>query len=369
MDNIATPDISFDQAGICSYCQRFARLHKDDLSARHGTSTTGISELADRIRGTGSAKYDCIIGVSGGVDSTYIALLAKQVGLSPLAVHFDNGWNSELAVKNIENIISKLGIDLHTHVVDWAEFRDLQLSYLKASVIDIEATSDHGIFATLYYAAKEFGIQHILSGVNVATESILPYSWIHPKLDHINIRAIHKKFGTRPLKTFPLLDFRMKRWITKSGIETIHALDLIDYDREKAEAAIINELDWRPYGGKHYESIFTRFYQGYILPTKFGIDKRKAHLSNLICSGQLTRENALRELSKPAYAELQYIEDRAFVLKKFGLSDMEFDSIMEIPRQAHRDFDFEGSVFHRHPALKPFRPIWRKMKPLFASAS
>jgi N-acetyl sugar amidotransferase len=363
LDGVNNPDFSLDLSGLCSFCNQFDCEHQPYLQEVKNGGREKYLRILDQIRKDGRGKpYDCLIGVSGGVDSTYIAWLTKEVGLRPLAVHFDNGWNSELAVKNIENIINRLGIDLETVVVDWLEFRDLQLSYLKASVVDVEVPTDHGIFTTLFRVARRFGIRYILSGVNSATEAILPYSWIHPKLDHINLLAIHKAFGTQTLKTFPVADFRLKRWIRTSGLQEIRILDLIDFRKAEAEELIKRELDWRPYGGKHYESIFTRFYQGYILPEKFGIDKRKAHLSNLICSGQMTRDEGIAELAKPIYPQGLLLEDMEFALKKFNLTEAEFGEIMQRPRKAHRDFDFEGSIFHRFTPLKLLRPLWRKLK-------
>jgi N-acetyl sugar amidotransferase len=361
LDAINNPDFSLDNSGLCSFCHQFDREHRPILQKLENGDRGEYLRIIEQIRKDGRVnRYDCLIGVSGGVDSTYIAWLTKEVGLRPLAVHFDNGWNSELAVKNIENLAVKLGIDLETVVVDWLEFRDLQLAYLKASVVDVEVPTDHGIFTTLYRVARRFGIRYILSGVNSATEAILPYSWIHPKLDHINLLAIHKAFGTQPLKTFPVADFSLKGWIRRSGLREVRILDLIDYRKAEAEKIIKRELDWHPYGGKHYESIFTRFYQGYILPEKFGIDKRKAHLSNLICSGQMTRDEGILELSRPIYPPGLLLEDMDFALKKFGLTEAEFFEIMQYPRKAHRDFDFEGSSFHRFPLLKLLRPLWHK---------
>jgi N-acetyl sugar amidotransferase len=304
------------------------------------------------------------MGLSGGLDSTYMALQAKKLGLRPLVVHFDNGWNSECAANNIENILNKLDFNLYTLVVNWDEFKDLQLSYLKASVIDIEAITDHAISATLYKLAVKHGIKYILSGENIATEAVIPSHWVHRKSDHINIKAIHKKFGKIPLKTFPLMGFREKRGIRKSGIQTVRLLNLMPYEKKEAKRAVTRELGWKDYGGKHYESVFTRFYQGYILPVKFGIDKRKAHLSNLICSGQLTREEALSEMAKPPYdTELLKI-DKDFVLKKLGLSHEEFENIMRLPVRSHKDFPYEGPLYYRYPFLMPLRFLrdWLRKK-------
>jgi hypothetical protein len=282
-----------------------------------------------------------------------------------LAVHFDNGWNSELAVMNIENIITRLGLDLFTYVINWEEFRDLQIAYLKASVVDIEAITDHAIFATLYRLAGEKNIKHILSGTNIQTENTLPKSWIHPKSDHINIRSIHSRYGKVPLKTFPFMDAKVKRYYQQvKGIRSISVLNYLDYNKKRVKEKIQEELSWRDYGGKHYESVWTRFYQGYILPFKFKIDKRKAHLSDLIFSGQIAREQALEELTRPIYDPGQLKIDYEFVLKKLKLSNEEFEAIMKLPPRSHYDFDYEKPIDERYPLLRPVKKIYRTFFPV-----
>ncbi|HEY4062595.1 MAG TPA: N-acetyl sugar amidotransferase [Puia sp.] len=366
MDTISDPDIRFDANGVSNYYYQYQAIEKDWVfTGKEGEQK--LAEWVDRIKASGAGKkYDCITGVSGGVDSTYLVLMAKKLGLRPLIVHFDNGWNSELATKNIENIISKLGFDLYTLVVDWQEFRDLQLSYLKASVVDIEALTDHAIMGTLYRLAAMNDIKYILSGTNVVTEAILPRHWIWNKSDHENIKDIHKKFGKVPLKTYPLFTARQKRFdLVRKGIETAALLNYVPYNKTEVKATITAELDWRDYGGKHYESIFTRFYQGYILPVKFGIDKRKAHLSNLIFSGQITQEQALEELKSPAYDPAQLKEDYEFVLKKFNLSEEEFDRIMSVPRKEHSDYKTEMSIYEKYPWTKGLKPVGDIVKKIF----
>jgi N-acetyl sugar amidotransferase len=323
-----------------------------------------LQEIVSKIKQEGKGKqYDCITGISGGVDSTYLSLQAKKLGLRPLIVHFDNGWNSELAVKNIENIISKLGFDLYTLVVDWHEFKDIQLSYIKASVVDIEAVTDHAINGTIYRLANKYGLKYILSGNNIVTEHVLPAYWVFNKADDNNIKDIHKRFGTVPLKTFPFFSFKERRYYTHAkGMETIPLLNYMPYNKNEVKETIIRELGWRDYGGKHYESIFTRFYQGYILPAKFKIDKRKAHLSNLIFSGQITKEQALEELRRPIYDHQQFIQDREFVLKKLELTEAQFDELMRRPRREHKEFKYIKPVLEQYPFLKFFKPIWRLIK-------
>lgn len=365
MDTIADPDITFDENGISHYYYDYKKAE----AAKVITGEAGkqkLEDIAAEIKEAGrNQPYDCIMGLSGGVDSTYVALLAKQLGLRPLAVHFDNGWNSELSVMNIENIVNRLGFDLFTYVINWEEFRDLQLAYLKASVVDIEAITDHAIFATLNRLAGEKNIKYILSGTNVQTENTLPKSWIFPKTDHINIKSIHKAYGTVPLKTFPFMDAKVKRYyLTVKGVRSISVLNYVDYNKAHVKKVIQSELGWRDYGGKHYESIWTRFYQGYILPVKFGIDKRKAHLSDLIFSGQITKEEALAELQQPIYDAVQQKTDYEFVLKKLGLTAEEFEAMMRQPRRSHYDFDYEKPIDERYPLLKPVKFLYRKLFPV-----
>jgi len=364
MDNIADPDINFDDKGICNYYYEYRKAYAENVH-EDAEGERILQDLAAKIKEEGKGKqYDCIMGLSGGVDSTYVAYTAHRLGLRPLAIHFDNGWNSELAVKNIENIVSKLGFDLSTYVINWEEFKDLQIAYLKASVVDIEAITDHAIFATLYRLAGQNNIKYILSGTNVQTENTLPKTWIHPKSDHVNIQAIHKAFGKVPLKTFPFMDPKVKRYYLQvKGVHSISVLNNLPYNKKEVKSLIEEKLGWRDYGGKHYESIWTRFYQGYILPEKFKIDKRKAHLSDLIFGGQITKEEALEELARPMYDPQQFRQDYDFVLKKLGLTEQEFKAIMDAPPRSHYDFDYEMPIDKRYPILKPIKKIYRTIFP------
>lgn len=364
LDTFDDVNIVFDADGVCYYCHYYEEQKK--LLLKEGKEAEELMEKTiSSIKNYGKGKkYDCLIGVSGGVDSSYVAYLAHQKGLNALCVHFDNGWNSELAVMNIENIVNKLGFDLYTYVIDWEEFKDLQLAYLKASVVDIEVLTDHAIYGTMFKIAKDNDIKYVLGGHNVVTEGVLPYHWTYNKKDFVNIKAIHKQFGQRKLKTFPFLDKKMKSFIQTSGVEFVNYLNWVQFIKDDVKQVLQKELGWRDYGGKHYESIWTRFYQGYILPTKFHIDKRKAHLSALICSGQMTREKALEELNEPTYATAILKADKEFVLKKLDLTEAEFDKIMKLPVKDHREFEVEGSFFSYYPALKPLKPLWTKFKQL-----
>jgi len=360
MDTIADPDITFDEKGICNYYYEYQKAAKENVFTGEA-GIKNIEQLVEKIKEAGKGKpYDCIMGVSGGVDSTYVAYLAKKHGLRPLAVHFDNGWNSELAVKNIENLVSKLDIDLHTLVINWEEFKDIQLAYLKASVIDIEAVTDHAITGTISTLAKKYNIKYSLTGSNVVTEFVMPPSWTFNKSDHVNLQDIHKKFGTMPLKSYPIYNTYLKKYTHNViKMESVALLNSVPYNKQEIKDFIQKELAWRDYGGKHYESIFTKFYQAYILPVKFKVDKRKPHLSTLIFSGQITKQEALAELEKPLYDSNEFRHDYDFVLKKLGLTNNEFEDLMRLPVKDHRDYKTETSVYQRFPVLKLIRPLIR----------
>ena len=365
MDNIADNNIVFDENGVCNYYHEYFEKEKKHVK-KDEIGREFYTQKISQIKAAGKGKeYDCILGLSGGVDSSYLAYLAKKEGLRPLIVHFDNGWNSELAVKNIENIISILDFDLFTYVINWEEFKDLQRSYLKASVIDIEAITDHAIVATLYELAAKHKIKYSLSGFNIVTEGILPKAWVFNKLDAVNIKSIHKTYGSVPLKTFPFFDAFKKRYYSIAlKIESTPLLNYVNYNKAKVKELLKTELNWKDYGGKHYESVWTRFYQGYILPEKFNIDKRKAHLSTLICSNQMTKENALIELQAPIYDKDQLAIDKEFVMKKLGFTLEEFEDILKLPIRQHTDFDIEQySYFDKYPIFKPLKGMYNLLKP------
>ncbi|MCG2462600.1 N-acetyl sugar amidotransferase [Flavobacteriaceae bacterium F89] len=358
-------NIYFDEDGVSNHYFEYKKEAETQL-LKEPERTKALNETLDQIKANGNGKrYDCLIGLSGGVDSSYVAWLVKQYGLRPLAVHLDNGWNSELAVHNVNNIIETLGFDLHTIVVNWEEFRDLQLSYLKASVIDIEVVSDHAIQATMFQLASKFNIDYIISGTNIVTEYILPSSWIYPKLDFTNLSSIHKKFGSYKLKTYPHVPFyKYIRYTGFQKLKPFSILDYVDYNKKDVLPILENKLGWRNYGGKHCESLWTKFYQNYILPAKFGVDKRKAHLSTLVCSGQMTREAALKELEKPIYDKEELANDTEYVLKKLVLSQNEFEAIMNTPPIPH---EFYGTHAHYKKyykflldTTKPIRKAFKK---------
>ncbi|MFZ4721537.1 MAG: N-acetyl sugar amidotransferase [Phycisphaerales bacterium] len=339
MNTKADPRIDFDSSGLCNHCRRYDAL----ISARVIKGEAGQRELrriVDEIQRAGRGKdYDCVIGVSGGVDSTYVAYLVKKLGLRPLAIHLDNGWNSELAVMNVENVLKRLGIDLFTHVIDWNEFRDLQLSFLKASVPDGEIPTDHGIYAILWQQAVKHGVRYVISGLNFTTEATIAPDWSYGHYDWRYIRSVHRRFGTRKLRTYPHISLFGLAWVNLvRRLKTVSILNYVEYDKKTAMKVIQEELGWRAYGGKHHESIYTRFYQGYILPKKFGVDKRYGHLSDLINAGQIDRESALQEIAQPTYDPALQAQDLVYVTKKLGLSREEFDAMMAEPVRSFRDY-------------------------------
>jgi N-acetyl sugar amidotransferase len=332
-------DIFFDSNGICNHCLRYDNL----ISKRTVTvkkQKYELEKLVKSIKRKGAGKkYDCIIGVSGGVDSSYVAYLTKKLGLRPLAIHFDNGWNSELAVSNIEKVLDRLDIDLFTYVIDWSTFKDLQTSFLLSSTPDGEIPTDHAINALLFKEASKRGIHYIINGMNFATESMAVESWAYGHSDWKYIKSIHKAFGSKSLKKYPrynLIDLFYWTFIKK--IRVISILNYINYDKEDAIKVIQDNLNWINYEGKHFESIYTRFYQEYILPEKFGINKKIGHLSDLVRSGQINRNDALEKVKINLYNDSILKLDKEFVLKKLNLNLTDFNDIMNLPKKSFRDY-------------------------------
>lgn len=346
------PDIFFDGDGVCNHCHTYDAMVKKFVFDNENEKEE-LSTLIKKIKNEGKGKeYDCIVGVSGGIDSSFVAYKVKELGLRPLAVHLDNGWDSELAVKNIELLLKKLDIDLFTYVIDWEEFKDIQLSFLYASTPDSEIPTDHAINAILHKVAEMKKTQYIIYGCNVRTESHLPIAWSHGHNDWLYIKSIHKKFGHRPVITYPYMDYfaHMKYSIKQTPL---NILNFIPYSKKQAMHVLESELGWKNYGGKHYESIYTRFYQGYILPKKFGFDKRKMHLSSLICSGEISRSEALEELTNEPYPKNLQNDDKEYVIKKLGLSEEAFNNILNLPKRKFNDYpSYERSTFY-HALEKP----------------
>ena len=346
MDDTAA-DILFDERGACNFCTEFLASHATRETLHTAAEFNRIVADIKRIGRRG--LYDCVVGVSGGVDSSYVLHLAVEAGLRPLAVHLDNGWNSELAVANINSLIARLKVDLYTHVIDWPENRDMQLSMFKAGVVDIELLMDNAMLALNYRIARKFRLRHIVAGTYHATEGVrMPRGWNHFKLDAANIRAIHKRFGTEPIRSHPLigtLSYLYFRHVRR--IEWVSLLDYVTYEKQAALELLTTRYGYKPYPYKHYESVFTRFYQGYILPRKFGIDKRKVHLSTLVMSGQLTRAEAVADLTKPPYDPEQLQADRKFVIKKLGVDGGWLESYLASACRAHADYPSEKPRWDR----------------------
>lgn len=347
MDSINDPDIVINDDGLCNHCTtfdfEFNKLPKGINREKELESI--ITQI--KLKGVGR-KYDCLLGVSGGVDSSYLAYLCSIYGLRPLIIHFDNGWNSELSVLNIQNLLDKFGFDFETLVINWDEFKDLQLSYFKAGVVDLEFPTDHAILASLFKIAKKHKIKFVLSGHNVVTEgTYLPKSWVHSKLDYLNLKDIHKQYGSIKLKTYPYLSFIKRLYnFYNSQFEYIQLLNLVDYNKFEVKKKLVSELSWKDYGGKHFESIFTRFYQGYILPNKFNIDKRVFHYSCLVQSEQITREQAIKLLQEPIY-DINLLEsDKKYVLKKLNFNEATFEDYMRAPIRKHNEFKSEQKFWN-----------------------
>ncbi len=350
------PDITFDGQGVCNHCHTYDR----QVAATVRSGAAGARELeaaADRIRRDGQGKpYDCAIGISGGVDSTFVAYQVKQLGLRPIAVHLDNGWDSEIAATNIGAALRALNIDLETLVIDWEEFKDIQLAFLRAGVPDCEIPSDHAIVASVHQVAAQHRIKHTVWGYNTKTETHLPRAWSQGHLDWRYIQSVHRQYGTGRTRTFPHLDFMGSLGFFRAA--NLNLLDYLDYVKADAIAILQRDLGWRSYGGKHHENIYTRWYQGWFLPTRFGYDKRKTHLSSLVCSGQVSRDQALQELQQPPYdVELQRA-DTEYVIKKLGLTAEGFHAIMETPKRTFRDFRSYASLREGWP-YRAARRVYR----------
>lgn len=342
--DLSAADINFDENGYCNFCTDFLVSIKKQ---RLGGAVLQREQLLKSIRRDGRGReYDCIVGISGGVDSSYVLYQAVHNGLRPLAVHLDNGWNSELAVDNIANLVRTLKVDLYTHVINWEENRDLQKSFFKANVLDIELLMDNAMLALNYKMARKYGLRHILAGTNRATEGMrMPQGWNWLKFDRRNILSIHRKFGSVPIHTHPLIsvfDFVRYEFIHK--IHWTPFLDFFNFQKSEALLELGREVNYRPYPYKHYESVFTRFYQGYILPRKFNVDKRRLHLSTLVVTGQMSRDEAISLLDSSPYPdEMQMLQDREFVIKKLGFTEESFDSYMCAPMVSHESYGTERS--------------------------
>lgn len=334
--------ITFDGNGVCDHCRTFyteiqPHWHMDEKGWAE------IIKIADTIKKEGEGKdFDCIIGMSGGIDSSYLVYLAKEkLGLRPLVFHVDAGWNSQQAVHNIEKIVDTLELDLYTEVIDWEEMKDLQLAYFKAGVSNIDTPQDHAFFATMYKFATQYNVKYILTGGNYSTECIRnPLEWMYYQSDSTQIRDIHNQFGTMPLKNFPLTNILWHKiylpYIKK--IKLIRPLDFMPYHKEEATQFLVDNFGYQRYAQKHFESRFTKFYESYWLPKKFGYDTRKVQYSSLIVTGQMSREEALEKLKNPAYDEETAKQDFEYIATKLGISVEELEGYMSAPNKSYYEY-------------------------------
>lgn len=342
--------IVFDENGVCDHCRRFF----SDIEPNWHPNERGARELeatVDKIKGYGKGRdFDCIIGMSGGIDSSYLTYLAaKKLGLRPLVFHVDAGWNSQTAVNNIEKIIDALGLDLFTEVIDWEEMRDLQLAFFKSGLSCIDLPQDHAFFATMYKFAEKHKVKYILTGANLSTECVRnPLEWIYYGTDTVLIRDVHKRFGEKRLSKFPFSNIlRHKVYLRYiKGIEVVTPLNYMPYIKEEAMQFLADEFGWQKYPQKHFESRFTKFYEGYWLPKKFGYDTRKVQFSSLILTGQMTREEALEHLSVPPFDEETIMHDFEYVATKLGISVEELQSYMNAPNKLINDYRSQQNLFH-----------------------
>lgn len=329
------PDIVFDENGVCNHCKTAehtiteAKKNKEQFNLDHYIETV--------IQDGKGKEYDCIVGISGGVDSGYTLHLAKQYGLRPLAVHYDNGWDMAVSVCNIRTMLETMNVDLYTYVVNWEEFRELQLAFFRASVPDMEIPTDHMIYPVLGYVAHKYKVKHIWIGMNTESESILPKAWSQGHNDWKYIKDVFKKYGNGHIRTYPYFTRADYDYFWRN-YKYFSILNYVDYDKEKAKRLLIDHYGWQDYGGKHCESFYTKFYQTYILPKKFGFDKRRAHLSSLIMSGRMTREEALSELEQCPYDDETISFDIEYFCEKMNITEAEYERIMSLPIKSYHDY-------------------------------
>lgn len=341
--------IVFDDRGVCDHCNTFhSKIQPNWDTGEKGRAT--LDRMVETIRKAGKGKdFDCIIGMSGGVDSSYLTYLAKEkLGLRPLVFHVDAGWNSQIAVNNIERIIDGLELDLFTEVIDWETIKDLQLAFFKSGVSHIDTPQDHAFFATMYKFADEHKVNYILTGANLSTECIRnPLEWMYYQSDSIQIRDIHRRFGQRSLKKFPLTSILWHKVVLPyvKGIKTERPLNYMPYLKEEAISLLSDKFGWQPYPQKHFESRFTRFYESYWLPKRFGYDVRRVQYSSLILTGQMTRNEALERLKAPSYDAATIGHELEFVANKLGVTVDDLNSYMQLPLRTYRDYRSQRSLY------------------------
>jgi N-acetyl sugar amidotransferase len=341
--------IRFDSRGVCDHCNDFyentlPNWHTDERGKRELTAT--IEKIKEEGRGK---DFDCIMGMSGGIDSSYLLYVVKEhFGLRPLVFHVDAGWNSQIAVNNIEKLIDGLGLDLYTEVIDWEEMRDLQLAFFKSGVPHVDVPQDHAFFATMYNFAEKHDVRTILTGANLSTECIRnPVEWMYFQSDSVQLRDIHRRFGSRPLVNYPLTSILRHKVFLRyvKRIKVVRPLNYVPYVKADAMRLLEEKFGWQPYPQKHFESRFTRFYESYWLPKRFGFDTRKVQYSSLIVTQQMTRAEALEKLSRPPYDESTIAQEFEYVATKLGISTAELQSYMDAPRKSYKDYRSQESIY------------------------
>lgn len=342
------PSVRFSEDGVCIYCLNFEKYIKPSWEAALG-SPQGILGEVERIRrGNSKSEFDCILGLSGGLDSSYLLhLMVSEYGLRPLVFHVDGGWNSELSTHNINALVEALDIDLYTEVINWHEMQDFQLACFRAGIPHLDMPQDHAFVASLYRYAESNGIKVILNGGNYATELVLPpKEFYYYGTDLRHIRHILRRFGSLPMDSYPFSSvFRHKAYLRYvKRVRVFKPLNLVRYVQKDASGLLESTYGWRPYPQKHFESIFTRFYEGFWLPKRFGYDVRRAQLSSLVITGQMSRADALAKLDLPPLDDQQVAKDFSFVASKLGISEAEFHSYLEMPKYSYRDYQNSGAL-------------------------
>lgn len=333
-------DIQFDTNGKCNHCTDFERTLQQPRYDKQEQDVL-LKGLIENVKNKGkNRKYDCLVGISGGVDSCYTAYLCHKWGLKPLLIHMDNGWNTDIAVKNVKKVTDKLGLDYVSHVLDWNEFKEIQLGFLKSSLVDLEMPTDIGIAASIYQAANKHNIPFIISGGNYSGEGILPLTWgYHVLKDEKLYRHIVKKYANTKIRKVPVVGLKGELYYKfVKGIKTLYPLNLVNYDKDAAREFLKKEFDWQDYGGKHHESKITAFWQSYVMPTKYNMDYRRATYSSQIVSGQITREEALEKLKSLPYNEENIAQDKAFIAKKYGISVEDLEKYLALAPKTYKDF-------------------------------
>jgi len=358
--------ISFDEDGVCDHCIDF----KENVEPNWNTGDKGraeLEEIVEKIKKEGEGKdFDCIFGMSGGVDSSYLLHLAvEKLGLRPLVFHVDGGWNSEMAVHNIQVMIDKLGLDLYTEVINWEEMKDFQHAFFKSGVPHLDIPQDHAFIATLYKFAEKHGIKYILNGGNISTECVRnPMEWLYYGTDMAQLKDIRNQFSTNKMETYPFSPiFKHKFYLRYiKGVKVIKPLNYMPYIKEDALKELQEVYGWKPYPQKHFESRFTKFYEGYWLPERFGFDTRRVQYSSLILTGQLSREEALEKMKKPAYDPETIEEEFNYIATKIGITPEKLREYFEMDKKFFWDYKNQVSMFKTGAKVLKFLGVEKSIK-------